>query len=779
MTIKKSEALAYHYGVRPGKIEVTPTKPCRTQRDLSLAYTPGVAQPCLEIEKEPGDAYKYTAKGNLVAVVSNGTAVLGLGHIGALAGKPVMEGKGVLFKRFADVDVFDLEVDSTNPDDVIKVCQLLEPTFGGINLEDIKAPECFYIEETLKKTMKIPVFHDDQHGTAIISGAALLNALELVGKPIDKVRVVMNGSGAAGIACAEHYVRLGVKRENITLADTKGVVYEGRTEGMNPYKARFAQKTSLRTLAEAAKGADVLVGLSVKGAFTQDMLRSMAARPIVFAMANPDPEITYDDALAARKDVIMATGRSDYPNQVNNVLGFPFIFRGALDVHATAINEEMKLAATKALASLAKEDVPDSVCQAYGVGRIRFGPEYIIPKPFDPRVLVWTASAVAKAAMDTRVARTPVDLGEYRERLERLLGRAHEVMRTIIHKAQTEPRRVVFPEGESEKILRAAHILVEENIAQPVLLGDDEVIEARAKDLLVSLDKIKVVNPKTSVEREKYVNRLYELRQRHGVTLNEARELINSRNLFGSVMVQVGDADALVGGVDQHFPDTIRPALQVIKPQPGLHRVSGLYVLVTRRGDIYFLADCTVNIEPSAEDLAEIAICAARTAKRFNVTPRVAMLSFSNFGSTRHPLSEKVRRAVELVRQVDPTLTVDGEMMADTAVTPEIIEQTYPFSTLRGGANVLVFPDLTSANTCYKLLARIGGVETIGPILMGMSKPVHVLQRGAEVEEIVNIAAIAVVDAQETGAQLEAEMQSSNGTKKTAPPAKELHEVHG
>jgi malate dehydrogenase (oxaloacetate-decarboxylating)(NADP+) len=777
MTIQKSDALAYHFGARPGKIEVSPTKPCRTQRDLSLAYTPGVAQPCLEIEKEPADAYKYTAKGNLVAVVSNGTAVLGLGHIGALAGKPVMEGKGVLFKRFADVDVFDLEVDSTNPDDVIKVVQLLEPTFGGINLEDIKAPECFYIEESLKKTMKIPVFHDDQHGTAIISGAALLNALELVGKPIDKVRLVVNGSGAAGIACAEHYVRLGVKRENITLADTKGVVYEGRTAGMNPYKARFAQKTELRTLAEAAKDADVLVGLSVKGAFTQDMLRSMAPRPIVFAMANPDPEITYDDALAARKDVIMATGRSDYPNQVNNVLGFPFIFRGALDVHATAINEEMKLAATRALASLAKEDVPDSVCQAYGVERIRFGAEYIIPKPFDPRVLVWEAAAVAKAAMETGVARTPVDLVEYRERLERLLGKAHEVMRTIIRKAQKHPKRVVFPEGEHEKVLRAAHILVEDKIAVPILLGDERVIATKAKELSVSLENIKVVNPKNGPKREGYINTLYELRQRHGVTHSEATELIKNRNLYGSVMLQSGDADALVAGEDQHFPDTIRPALQVIKPRPGLHRVSGLYVLVTRRGDMYFLADCTVNIEPSAEDLAEIAICAAQTAKRFNVVPRVAMLSFSNFGSTRHPLSEKVRRAVELVRRADPTLMVDGEMMADTAVTPEIIEETYPFSTLHGGANVLVFPDLTSANTCYKLLGRIGGAETIGPILMGMSKPVHVLQRGAEVEEIVNIAAIAVVDAQESDAQSTPGVIPSKLPAKAETATEQFHEV--
>jgi malate dehydrogenase (oxaloacetate-decarboxylating)(NADP+) len=587
MTIRKSEALAYHLGARPGKIEVTPTKPCRTQRDLSLAYTPGVAEPCLEIAKDPGDAYKYTAKGNLVAVVSNGTAILGLGNIGALAGKPVMEGKGVLFKRFADVDLFDLEVNSTNPDDVIKVCQLLEPTFGGINLEDIKAPECFYIEETLKRTMKIPVFHDDQHGTAIISGAALLNALEVVGKSISQVRMVVNGSGAAGIACAEHYVRLGVKPENITLADTKGVVYEGRSEGMNPYKARFARKTEWRTLSEAVSGADVLVGPS-----------------IVFAMANPDPELTYEEALAARKDVIIATGRSDFPNQVNNVLGFPFIFRGALDVHATAINEEMKLAATKALAALAKEDVPDSVCHAYGVDRIRFGPDYIIPKPFDPRVLVWEASAVARAAMATGVAQTPVDLVEYRERLEKLLGKAHEVMRTIIRKAAARPRRVVFPEGDSERVLSAARILVEENIAQPILLGDEKVIQAKANDLAVALDKIKVVDPRVWPKREAFVQDLYELRQRRGVTLSEAQELVNNRTMFGALMVKLGEADALLGGVDKHFPDTIRPALQVIKPRPGLHRVLGLYVVVTRRGDMYFLADCTVNIEPSAEDLA-------------------------------------------------------------------------------------------------------------------------------------------------------------------------------
>ena len=750
MPILEKEAREYHAGARPGKLSVVPTKPCRTQRDLSLAYTPGVAVPCLDIKEDPNNAFRYTGKGNLVAVVSNGTAVLGLGNIGALAGKPVMEGKGVLFKRFAQIDVFDLEVASEDPNDVIKFCQLLEPTVGGINLEDIKAPECFYIEETLRKTMNIPVMHDDQHGTAIITGAALLNALELVNKPIDKVRVVFNGAGASAIASAEHYVRLGVKRENILMVDTQGVIYTGRTTGMNLYKARFAQPTSLRTLGQALKDADVFVGLSVKGAMTPEMLKGMGPRPIVFAMANPDPEITYEDAVATRKDVIMCTGRTDYPNQVNNVLGFPFIFRGALDVRATAINEEMKLAATQALAALAKEDVPDSVCQAYGVGRIRFGPDYIIPKPFDPRVLVWEASAVARAAMESGVARQTVDLEEYRDRLEKLLGKAHEVMRAIIHKAQAKPRRVVFPEGEDEKVLRAAHILVDEKIAQPILLGKEAVIREKLKDLGLSIQGMEVVDPAGWHRREHYVHKLYQLRQRRGVTLSEARELLLNRNVFGSLMVQLGDADALVSGVTQHFPDTIRPALQVIKPRPGLHRVSGMYVMVTQRGDLYFLADCSVNIDPTAEDLAEIAQCAAQEAQRFGVTPRVAMLSFSNFGSTEHPQTEKVRRAVELIRKADPTLMVDGEMMADTAVVPEIIEETYPFSHLRGGANVLVFPDLISANTCYKLLSRIGGAETIGPILMGMSKPVHLLPRGAEVEEIVNIAAIAVVDAQET-----------------------------
>jgi len=748
MPISKQEALDYHFRTRPGKIEVTPTKPCRTQRDLSLAYTPGVAEPCLEIQKNPHDAFKYTARGNLVAVISNGTAVLGLGDIGALAGKPVMEGKGVLFKRFADVDVFDIEVDSHNPDDVIKLCQLLEPTFGGINLEDIKAPECFYIEETLKKTMRIPVFHDDQHGTAIISGAALINGLEVVGKDISAAKVVFNGAGASGIACAEHYVRLGVKRENIFLCDTKGVIYKGRTEGMNPYKERFARQTDRRTLAEAVRGADVLVGLSVKGAFTPAMLQSMAERPIVFAMANPEAEISYEEAKAARKDIIVATGRSDYPNQVNNVLGFPFIFRGALDVHATAINEEMKLAATRALAALAKEDVPDSVCRAYGVERLSFGPDYIIPKPFDSRVLVWEASAVARAAMETGVAQEPVDLAEYREQLEKRLGKAHEIMRIVIHKAQASPKRVVFPEGENDKVLRASHILVDEKIARPILLGNENAIWTRAAALGISLAGMDLVDPEASSLRDLYVQEFYRLRQRRGVTLSEAAGLVNNRNTFASLMVHMGDADALVSGVTQHYPDTIRPALQVIKVRDGVHKVSGLYALITRKGDMLFLADCSVNIEPSAEDLAEIALCAANAARRFDVVPQVAMLSFSNFGSTKHPLSDKVRRATELVKQSDPSLIIEGEIMADTALMPEALERDYPFCSLKGGANVLVFPDLQSANIAYKLLVRVGGAEAIGPILMGLSKPAYVLPRGAEVEDIVNSAAIAVVDAQ-------------------------------
>ncbi|HEX8798786.1 MAG TPA: NADP-dependent malic enzyme [Terriglobales bacterium] len=752
MSISKQEALDYHQGTRPGKVEVVSSKPCRTQRDLSLAYTPGVAQPCLEIEKNPLDAYKYTAKGNLVAVVSNGTAVLGLGDIGALAGKPVMEGKGVLFKRFADIDVFDIELNTHNADEVIKTCQLLEPTFGGINLEDIKAPECFYIEETLKKTMNIPVFHDDQHGTAIISGAALVNALELVGKKIDEVKVVVNGAGASGVACAEHYICMGVKRENIIMVDTKGVVYKGRKEGMNPYKERFAHETTNRTLADAAKGADVLLGLSVKGAFTPEIIGSLAPNPVVFAMANPDPEITYDEAKAVRDDIITATGRSDYPNQVNNVLGFPFIFRGALDVHATTINEEMKLAATYALAALAKEDVPDSVCRAYSVERLKYGRDYIIPKPFDPRVLVWEAVAVAKAAMETGVAQNQVDLAEYREQLEKRLGKAHELMRIMIHKAQANPKRIVFPEGDHEKILRACHVLLEEKVAVPILLGHGDQVEKAAAAVGVSLEGAIVVDPDTHPRFEEYVQEYYRLRQRKGVSLAAAREQMNHRSIFSSMMVRMGDAEALVSGITKNYPDTIRPALQIIGVRQGIHKVSGIYLIITRKGDLNFLADATVNVEPTAEDLAEIALSTAQEARRFDVEPRVAMLSFSNFGSTRHPLCDKVRRAVELVRFADPTLVIDGEVQADFAVNAKRLEAAFPFSRLKGGANVLIFPDLQSCNIAARILPQLGAGEALGPILSGMAKPVHLVQRGAEVEDIVNITTIAVVDAQECGA---------------------------
>ncbi len=755
MIIRNQDALEYHSTAPAGKLSVTPSKPCHTQRDLSLAYTPGVAVPCLEIEKQPALAYKYTGKGNLVAVVSNGTAVLGLGNIGALAGKPVMEGKGVLFKRFADIDVFDLELDTKDPKEVIRTCQILEPTFGGINLEDIKAPDCFEVEEELRRTMKIPVFHDDQHGTAIISGAALINGLILVNKKIEEVKVVFNGAGASAISCAEHAIHLGVRRENITMCDSHGVIYKGRTEGMNRYKERFAADTHLRTLTEAMDGADVFFGLSVAGAVSAEMLKKMAERPIIFALANPDPEIPYDVAVATRPDAIVATGRSDYPNQVNNVLGFPFIFRGALDVRATQINEAMKLAATHALAELAREDVPDSVRRTYGLDYLEFGPEYIIPKPFDPRVLVREASAVAKAAMESGVAQEPVNLDDYRDALERRLGKVQGVMRIMIHKAQRQPKRVVFPEGEDPKILRACQVLVDEKIAVPILLGNELAIHQKITDLHLSLnpESITIVDPAKAARRSVYADEFYRIRQRKGVTRREADILIQKHNTFGAVMVRVGDADVMIGGVTQHYPDMIRPALEVIPVRPGLRKVCGVYLMITSKGDIYFFADATVNIEPSAEDLAEIAIAAAETAERFGVKPRVALLSFSNFGSTRHPLADRVREAVDLVKKRAPQLMVDGEMQADTAVVPEIIEQTYPFSKLKGGANVLVFPNLEAGNVAYKLLARLGGAEAIGPMLTGLCKPIHVLQHGAEVNDIVNVAAVAVVDAQEAERQ--------------------------
>jgi len=748
MAIRKEEALEYHSRGRKGKIEVCSTKPCFTQRDLSLAYTPGVAEPCREIEKSPEEAYTYTAKGNLVAVISNGTAVLGLGNIGALAGKPVMEGKGVLFKRFADIDVFDIEVNSEDPDEVIKVVKLLEPTFGGINLEDIKAPECFKIEETLIKELNIPVFHDDQHGTAIISGAGLLNALELQKKQIDNVRIVINGAGASGIAVANMYVELGVKHKNIIMCDSKGVIYKGREKGMNPYKEKYAQETKLRILADAMKGADVFVGVSVADVVTKEMIASMNERPIVFAMANPDPEIKYEDAISVRKDLVMATGRSDYPNQINNVLGFPFIFRGALDVRASAINMEMKIAASHALADLAKEDVPDSVIQAYGNQKIIFGPDYIIPKPFDPRVLIWEASAVAKAAMETGVARKQIDIEEYKHQLEARLGKQKEMMRIFINKAKTSPKRIVFPEGNEEKILRACQAIIDEGIAKPILLGKKDVITQKVKELsLEILDNIEIIEPAKYPGFDEYMEAFFQMRQRKGITRVEAEETLKNPNYFGSLMVHMGDADCLVSGLNMHYPETIRPALQVVKIKPELNVVSGLYMMIFK-DDIMFFADATVNIEPDSEDLAEIAINAAETARRFGVEPKVAMLSFSNFGSTRHPLSEKVKKAVEIVKQKMPDLIIDGEMQADTAVVPEILNSTYPFSRLKEKANVLIFPDLQSGNIAYKLIERLSGAKAVGPILMGMNKPVHVLQRGASVDDIVNLAAIAVVDAQ-------------------------------
>src|SRR6202167_2611623 len=749
MHIDPQEALDYHPSAPAGKVAVVATKPCLTHRDLSLAYTPGVAVPCLEIARDPSLVYKYTGKGNLVAVVTNGTAVLGLGNIAPAAGKPVMEGKAVLFKRFADIDVFDIELATHNADEIIRTCQLLEPTFGGINLEDIKAPECFRIEEESRPTMKIPVFHDDQHGTAIISGAALLNALDLAGKQVGDVRVVFNGAGASGISCARHYVNLGVRRENILMCDTKGVIYKGRAEGMNPYKELFAAETQARTLADAFVGADVFFGLSSANCVTPEMLRTMAPDPIVFALANPDPEIAYDLAVATRPDAIVATGRSDYPNQVNNVLGFPFIFRGALDVRATMVNDEMKLAATRALAALARQDVPDNVRRAYGVDRLEFGRHYIIPKPFDSRVLIWEAAAVAQAAMETGVAQAPVDIHEYRAQLERRLGKAHEVMQVMIRKAQRRPQRVVFPEGEEPKILRASRILMDEKIALPVLLGSEARIQAAMAELRLHPGGLQIVDPPKSGRLPAYAEEMYNLRLRKGVTRREADQQILDRNVFGAMMVRLGDADAMVGGLTQHYSDMLRPALQVIEVRPGMRKVSGVYVLITPKRDIYFLADATVNIEPTAEDLAEIAVNTAEMARRFDVEPRVAMLSFSNFGSSRHPRAEKVRKAVELVRLREPALMIDGEMQADTAVVPEIIDETFPFSTLKGGANALIFPDLEAGNIAYKLLIRIAGAEPIGPILMGLSRPVHVLQRGAEVNDIVNIAAVAVLDAQD------------------------------
>ncbi len=745
--MKREDALEYHSRGRPGKIAVVPTKPLANQRDLALAYSPGVAEPCLDIEKVPDDAYKYTAKGNLVAVISNGTAVLGLGNIGALAGKPVMEGKGNLFKTFADIDVFDLEVASEDPEEVIKFCQLVEPTLGGINLEDIKAPECFYIEEKLKATMKIPIFHDDQHGTAIISGAALLNALDIAGKKIDRVRIVFSGAGASAISTAEHYVRLGVKRENVLMIDRKGVIYKDREKNMEPHKAMFAHVTKCRTLEDALVGADVFVGLSAAGACTKDMIKAMGPNPIVFALANPTPEILPHEVKEVRPEAIVATGRSDYPNQINNVLCFPFIFRGALDVRATTINEEMKMAATRALAELAREPVPESVAALYGLTKVQFGPHYIIPFPFDPRVLLYVAPAVAKAAMDSGVAKSTVEPRAYREELEGRLGQSRTITRGIQMKAQRDPRRVVFPEGEDPKIIHAAHILAEEGIATPILLGRPARMQQRLSEMGSDLDGITVIDPNTSPERDRYAEELWKRRQRRGLSREEAQSLMGRGIYFACQMVTNGDADAVVAGLGKHYPETIRPALDVVGADQRHGLVSGLYMMILKNRAIFF-GDTTVNIDPTAEQLAIIAQSAAQLVQSFGIEPRVAMLSFSNFGSVRHPEATKVAQAVKLLREKEPSLIVDGEMQADTAFDENVLAARYPFSALKQAANVLIFPTLSAGNIAYKLLKSLGGATAVGPILVGMEHPVHVLEQGADVEDIVNMAAVAVIDSQ-------------------------------
>lgn len=745
-SITREDALEYHHlKGKPGKIAVVPTKPMDTQRDLGLAYSPGVAYPVLEIEKDLDKAYDYTSKGNLVAVVSNGTAILGLGDRGALAGKPVMEGKGVLFKKFADVDVFDIEVNSHDVEEIIKVVAAISPTFGGINLEDIKAPECFEIETRLKEMLDIPVFHDDQHGTAIISSAGLANALEVVGKKHDEIKIVISGAGASAISCAELAIRWGVKRENIMLVDSKGVVYKGRGVGMNKYKDRLAvDDKGHRTLEDAVRGADVFYGLSVADVLTPAMVKTMAERPIIFAMANPDPEIKYDLAKETRPDSIVATGRSDYPNQVNNVLGFPFIFRGALDVRARTINEEMKLAASKALFNLAKEDVPDSVLRAYGVDSMKFGPDYIIPKPLDPRVMIWESPAVAQAAMDTGVARVKIDIDEYREKLAYRLGKGEQIRHFIMNKARATKakQRVAFGEGEESKIIRAAYQVAEEGIATPVLIGNPDVIKTKIESLGLNFEP-KVVHPSTCEKLEEYGEGYYELRHRKGVAPRNAKKALQDANLFGAMMVKMGDADAFVSGLTYDYPDVIRPALQVHHTRPGVAKVAGLYIMIIE-DRTYFFTDPTVNIDPTAEDLSQIAILAAKFVRRLDVEPRVAFLSFSNFGSTPHPLQEKVRKAVELTKK-NGDFMVDGEMQADTAVVPDLINERYPFSSVKD-ANVLVFPSLESANIAYKLMARLGNARAIGPILLGMGAPVHVIQTGDEVNDIVQIAAVAVMD---------------------------------
>ena len=752
MSARESDALVYHAEGRPGKIEVVPTKPVATQRDLTLAYSPGVAEPCMAIHRDPEEVFRYTARGNLVAVVSNGTAVLGLGNIGAMAAKPVMEGKGVLFKKFAGIDVFDIEVGTEDPHELIRFCQMLEPTVGGINLEDIRAPECFLIEETLRNTMRIPVFHDDQHGTAIIAGAALVNALEITGRDIRDAYVVFVGAGASAVATAQHCLRLGARVENLVMTDRTGVIYEGRETGMNAYKAPFATRRPVRTLAEAMDGADVVIGLAAKGVITPEMVASMARNPIIFALANPDPEVTPEEVADIRDDAIMATGRSDYPNQVNNVLGFPFLFRGALDVRARRIDEEMMLAATRALAELARHEVPESVVQAYGDDGFEFGPEYLIPKPFDPRVLLHVSPAVASAAMDSGVARINLDLEEYRGRLEASLGPGREAMQRILGRARMEPARVVLADGYNERVLRAAAQAVEEGMARIVLIGKADKIHRFAADLGIDLQGVECIHPPAVEEtRYAYAEEFHRRRERKGLTLAESRARAYQPVYFAAMMVAAGDADAMVAGIDSNYPQILRPALEVIGTSESVGRVSGLHMVTFRDRDPLFFADTTVNIDPDPETLAEIAISAARFVTDLGIEPRIGMLSFSNFGSVRHPEATKVREAVAWIKRLAPGLQVDGEMQADVAVDSHIIPRKYPFSNLTGPANVLVFPTLSASNACYKLLAQLGNAEVIGPILLGMKKPVHILQRGCSVLDVVHLIGIASVDARTRG----------------------------
>ncbi len=743
------DALDYHREDPPGKIEISTTKPTNTQRDLSLAYSPGVAAPCREIRDDPDQAYSYTAKGNMVGVISDGSAVLGLGDIGPSASKPVMEGKGVLFKRFADIDVFDIELDQRPPDEMVASISAMEPTFGGINLEDISAPECFEIEERLREEMDIPVFHDDQHGTAIISGAALLNAVDIADKELADLDIVFSGAGASAIATARFYVSLGAQAENIVMCDSRGIITEDRAAAgdVNEFKQEFARDVPEGDLADAMEGADVFVGLSIGGIVDQDMVRAMAPNPIVFAMANPDPEIAYPDAKEARDDtVIVATGRSDYPNQVNNVLGFPFIFRGALDVRATEINEQMKVAAAEALATLAREDVPDEVVKAYGDQPLQYGPDYIIPKPLDPRVLFEVAPAVARAAIESESSRVEFDVDAYPERLEARLGKSREMMRVVLNKAKSNPKRVVFAEGVDEKMIRAAYQLVDQGIAHPVLIGDRERIWGTMERLGLNFDP-EIVDP-GEANLDPYAERLHELRRRKGVTRREAEDMIADGNYLGSVMVEMGDADALLTGLMHHYPEALRPPLQVIGTAEDANYSAGVYLL-TFKNRVVFCVDGTVNQNPTEDVLAEITRHTADLARRFNVEPRVALLSYSDFGSVNTPGTKKIRRAADRLR-TDPNVEfpVDGEMQADTAVVEEMLEETYSFSELDEPANVLVFPNLEAGNIGYKLLQRLGGAEAIGPMLVGMDKPVHVLQRGDEVKDIVNLAGVAVVDAQ-------------------------------